>query len=398
MASSAQLRQAVDIFFQKKGPDFVRSTFFPVTPLFDLIIGMNGTIKDAQGIGRPNADVLISGMGYAKPRKASIMAQRQYMPIIMARGPSTSDGDEKSLTDYDHGPSQNAGEDKAVLKAFDQPRAKFVHRDRVLKVWHSELDTTMSSSGGVEGESRDALRGVYEAEHQRKLAVMCLGFSQMLFGVHPDFPSGAPTDEDQPTWDCLHSIPNMINNSNVYCGTDRALAQNAYWRGNYTTAARAGVLEDLLSESYDDFGIKASGGYIDIVVCGLKLFRKFKKEADTKGYRMVSVDKIPNKLDFGTQNEVIAFGFGSRLIYVLCDPGCPQTVDSNNNLVSGHVYLLNSKTFTLAIRGKYNFSMTPWEDQSKIEGGDKADKAELETDIMFMNEVPSWNSIYTTVS
>jgi hypothetical protein len=400
--------QGLDLFFATKGPDRFRSVAYPVAPTIEFILGMNATNEDAMNIGLADSTVIVSPMGTAKAQKRMIEQEGQYRLLNHARGKSVGDGDEKSMSDYGTNPVQGASEDKAVLKRFDGPLARTCWRNRILKVWHSDRDYASANGGGDKVQANRAIRSVYEVEQKDGLAAMALGFEKMLMGTHPDFPNGAPTDTSLTKWDSLFSIANTIHDSNTYLGVNRALAANAYFRGKRTTTARSPVLEDLLWEALMTDGILDTGGYIDLVITGKALFQKFWKEAQSKGFQQVFVDDIPDVQKFGTKRQAIAFGFNGRIVYVLVDPHCPE-FDSNSNLIAqgtsgtfhhGHVYLLNCATWTVIIRGGKNFSKSPWVDKTKAdpEGAERSDACVLETELMIVNEVPSWNKTYTNVT
>lgn len=401
--------QGLDLFFATAGPNRFRSVAYPVAPTFEFIVGMTATNEEARQIGIAKSTVIISPMGTAKAQRLTIENEGQYRLLNHARGKTINDGDEKRMSDYDTYPTQSNSTDKAVLKRFDGPVARLCERNRILKVWHTDRDYAKAQGGGDKQRANEAIRSVYDVEQKDGIAAMALGIEKELMGTHPDFPTGLPTDTSQNKWDCLYSFVNMIDPSNTFLGVNRATAAGAYWRGKKTTAARAAVLSDLLWEAFKVDRLADRGGFVNLVVCGWNLFNIFSVEAEAKGYKMISNDKVPNKLQFGSELQVIEFKFGSHVIFVLCDPHCPE-YDANGTLITednatsltfsyGHVYLLNTKQFTTIFRAGKNFSKTPWVDKTKAdpEGAEKADVCVLETDMMLIPEVPSWNKIYTHV-
>lgn len=399
------LLTGLDLFFGTAGPDQFRSVVYPVCPLLEFLIGMNATNEEAKNIGLAKSTVIISPMGTAKAQQRTITNEGQYRLLNHARGKTVDDGDEKSMSDYGTAPTQGSSEDKAVLKRFDGPVARMVWRERVLKVWHSDRDYAKYMGGGDKAAANRAIRSVYDVETKDGIAAMALGLELMLWGTHPDFSSGAPTDTSLTRWDSLYSLSNMLDTSNTYLGINRSTAANAYWRGYKVTASRAAVLEDLCWEVFQNRTTIVTGGYINLVVCGTNLFQKFWAEANSKGYRMVSNDKIPGKLSFGAQQQVIEFGWNGRMVYVLCDPNCPEYDSTGTRITSnaqtfsyGHVALLNTKTFTIIFRGGRNFAKSKWIDKSELsEGAEKADFCNLDTELQLITEVPSWNAYFTHV-
>lgn len=400
----------IDLFYATKGPDRFRSVAYPVCPFFSFILGMNATNEEALSIGVPDSTVIISPMGSAKAQRRTIEQEGQYRLLNHARGKAIDDGDEKSMADQDSNPIQGGSEDKDVLKRFDGPNARMCWRNRILKVWHSSRDYASAQGGGDKVAANRAIRSIYDTEHKDGIAVMSVGLEKMMMGTHPAFPSGAPSDTSQTKWDALYSIEQAIHDSNTYLNVNRSLASNAYYRGHRTTSARSAVLEDLLWEALMTNGIVNTGGYIDLVVTGRTNYQKFWKEAQEKGFKMISNDKVPAKNSFGVGSQVIEFHFNGRPVYVLLDPHCPE-YDINGNLIDpmsttpqtfsyGSVYCLNTATWTIILKGGKNFAKTPWVDKTKAdpEGAERADVCTLETELMIVNEVPSWNAVFTHVS
>jgi hypothetical protein len=397
------LLTGLDLFFGTAGPSRFRSVVYPVCPTLEFFIGMNATNEEAKNIGLPKSTVIISPMGTADAQRVTIEKEGQYRLLNHARGKSVDDGDEKSMTDYDSGPTQGSSTDKAVLKRFDGPVARMVWRERILKVWHSDRDKASYLGGGDKAAANKAIRSTYDVEFKDGIAAMGLGIELMLMGTHPDFPTGAPTDTSATQWDALYSIYNMIDTTNTYLGINRSTAANAYWRGNKVTAARNAVLEDLLWEYWQTNRTIKTGGFANLVVCGNNNYQKFWNEAQLKGYKMISNDQVPNKLQFGAKQQVIQYLFGSQVIYVLCDPNMPE-YDTNGDLWTsntqtfsyGHVYILNTKSFTIIFRGGKNFAKTKWINKAEAdpEGGEKADVANLDTELQVICEIPSWNMVF----
>ncbi len=291
-------------------------------PTFELMIAMTGSNEAGIGLGRPGSALLYAGAN-TKAHRLGVTNEREYFPMIMTEAGDVDDGDEKSMQDRDFSPSVGDWEDNAPLNAFQEPRVRFVRRKRALKVPHSDIFTAQDGgSGSAEGQSSKAIRSPSEVEHQRKLATFCKGWNKQLFGTHPSFPTGRPTDEDLKTWDCLHSFSVQLDNDNTLFGVDRALADNAYFRAYRVDAARSAVLEDLLNEVYYDSGIYGKGGGPDLVICGAKIFQRFKKEIDDKRMR-VTQDAMPARPEGGFKREVICIGFGKccRRSSVLTRPG-----------------------------------------------------------------------------
>lgn len=394
----------MDLFYGTAGPFQFRSVVYPTAPLIEWITGVNATNMDAKSVGVAKSTVIIGPSQAAKLQRRTITYEGQYRLLNHARGKSLDDGDEKSVQGYDTTPEQSASEDKAVLKRFDGPFVRMVERERIMKVWHRDRDRALLNSGGDKQRANESIQGVFNIETRDTQAVMMEGFEAMLWGLHPSFPTGAPTDTTANEWDTLYSLSNMIDNTNTYLGLNRSNAANKYWRGYKVTASRAAVLEDLLWEMQQSGSLK-TGGFTDLVVCGQKLFQKFWKEADQKGYRMISNDKVPDKMQFGAKNQVIEFAFNGRMVYVLCDPQCPEydangvlfTDPINQTFSYGHVALLRCDSFTVIFRGGYNFAKTPWVDQSDRPGSDKADVAFMKTHMQLICEIPSHNGYFTKV-
>lgn len=396
--------QGMDLFYQTAGPKRFRSLVYPMAPTIEFITGMNATNMDALKVGVAKSTVVIGGRDTpARLQRETIQKEGQYRLLNHARGKSIDDGDEKSVVGYDTTIEQSAPEDKAVLKRFDGPVVRMIERERGMFVWNRDRDRATAQGGGDKQRANEAVQSVFNIEIGDTQAVMMEGLEAMLFGLHPSFPTGAPTDTTQNEWDCLYSLSNMIDSSNTYLGVNRATAAGAYFRGYKVTSARAAVLEDILWETQR--AMIRTGGYTNLVICGHGNFQKFYKEADAKGFRMISNDKVPDKMQFGAKNQVIEYLFNSRTVYVICDPQCPE-YDSTDTLITdptaqtfsyGHVYPLRTDTFTTIFRGGYNFNKTPWVALGSKPGEYKADTAQMQFQGNIVCEVPAHNGAFLHV-
>jgi hypothetical protein len=227
----------------------------------------------------------------------------------------------------------------------------------------------------------EAVGSLFKAETASVLAVHLTRWQQMLWGTTG---AGAPTNEDNDTWDVPHSLQNAIHDSNTYGGVDRSLAANAYFRGNRTTAAFQADFESLINYCNYDLGLAKKGTGIDLLLVDGTNFKKAKSEAKAKGQTVISNGGIP---------EYGAFGFKRELVkidntWVVYDPECP----------ANHVAALNMETWTVAIHPDANFKVTTPFDQTQIEGGDDAQAGQVRTEVMVVCEVPSLNAYFTAVS
>jgi hypothetical protein len=385
MANTADVRESLQVFLQKKASTRVKNTLNNIMPFFEFLTAKTGDKTGADGLGRPKSGLVISGVESAKARTERMFAERIYYPLVQTSNPTQ--GDEKSMTDYDNDPVASNWETESPLSRFTQPAFKFVRRKAPYKVPHSEVRTAKATAGNAEGQAAKAIQSVYDAEIKSRMAVHCQSWNEMLWGTHASFPLGRPTTETDNTWDCLFSIAEAIDDNNVYGGVDRALAANSWWRGNKITAATSAVFADIIDYCNYDLGMAAKGMGVDLIIVGAALFKIAKAEAKAEGYQMFS-EGIPEWPEFGFKREVIRIFSGGRKVYVIYDPECPAS----------HLAALNLNTWTLAVHPDSNFKISTPSDQTKNEGGDEADTGTIATEIMLCCEVPQMNAYFTNVS
>lgn len=379
MANSASIRTDLRSLMQDTLSENLVSTLFNTMPTLGFILSRNGDKDSFKGLGVPRYGEVFSGMGLSKPQKKNIVNSDKYMPIIEVVAAAEADG--KVLGMRDTMPVHSNWQTTSIGQAFTRPFVKWVERADPILVPKKEIRRTARGGGS---NASAAVGDLFTAETKRRLASHLKWWNTQLWSS-----SAAPSNEDAETWDNIHGFASALDNDNNYCGVDRSLSANSYWRSNRVTAARAASLEDLVNYSQYDLGIVDKGAPIQLLICGNSLFPTFKAEAKAKGGTVFYKD-IPDIGEFGFKREVVKF----NNTYVLCDPACPSKHKGDTKNV---VLVLNPDTWTTAFSPQANFTVDEPFDLSKTDGGKDAMKSNLRTELMLICEVPSLNVYFEDV-
>jgi hypothetical protein len=386
MANSAQFRQGVQAFVQRKSSTHLKNFLTKKMPTLEMILAINGDKDGADGLGRPRTDPkskpILSGRGSVK--RESIVAEREYLPTIQTTKPAKTDV--KRMRDRDNDPTvPNWDTTNAPLDRIKQPRFHFARMKMPYKVPHSDIRTAMNGPKDG-GETTKAIGSVYELEVKSRMAALCEVLNDDIWGINGS--QGYPTDEDSLAWDYFHSIPTALKADNVYGGVDRALSANDWWRGNYDQNQFTGSFYDLIDDCNYTKGMTDYGLGVQIIGVGKSLFRKAKAEAIEKK-QAIYANGIPEFPEFGFQREIVRIGTGNSFVYIYYDPSIPE----------GHAAALDPSTFTVCIHPDGNFNVSkPVAANEVDEGGDEADFGTIVTDILWCCDVPKGNAYYTNVA
>jgi hypothetical protein len=391
MADSAQIRSELNVFLQRKVASRVKNTLFNKMPTLDFLFSLNGSKKDADGLGRPTGDMLAIGRinGASRARRETVVAQREYLPVVQVSKPSKSDL--KRMADYDTTPEVNNWDTtNAPAKRFKQPRFKFARGQMPFVIPHTDLRTVKRGAGDNGAAAASAVGSVYDIEVQSREAAHCELLNDDLFATAA---VGIPTDEDVTQWDRFHSLHAAIHDSNVYAGIDRSLSANSWWKGNRHTSQFTGTFEAMLEfVNYDD-GLIAKGLRIQLVLVGKDLMKKAKAEARSAG-PTVQTGSMPDPA-YGFATEAVQIGVGNRKVYVMYEPAIDAL---DTTLGTKSAICLDPSTFTVIFAPDGNFSINGPHDQTKIKGGAEIDHGTIQTEILLACEVPSGNAVFTDVS
>lgn len=380
MANSASIRTDLRTLMQDALSEDLRSTLFNHMPTLGFILSRTGDKDGFKGLGVPRSGEVFSGMGLSKPKKTSIVNSDKYMPIIEVVAAAEADG--KVMGMRDTMPSHSNWTTTSIGSAFTRPFVKWVERADPIQVPKKEIRRTIRGGGS---NASVAVGDLFAAETKRRLASHMKWWNTQLWST-----TAYPSNEDAEVWDNIHGLSSAIDTDNSYCGVDRTISANSYWRGNRVTTATAAVLEDIVNYSQYTLGIADKGVGIQLVVVGNTLFPIFKAEAKAKGGTVFYKD-IPDIGEFGFKREVVKF----NNTYVLCDPACPSVQKGDTYNV---VCVLNPDTWTVAVSPQANFSVDEPFDLSKTDGGKDAMKSNLRTELMLICEVPSLNVYYENVA
>lgn len=387
MADSDQVVSGLNVFLQKRTAKRVKSLLFSILPTFEFLFALAGDKNGADGLGRPRSPIAVGRINeVSRPMRENLMSARTYMPIVQTTAPSTADA--KPMSDYDSQPVvPNWDTTNAPMKRFKQPRSCFSRLMMPYKIPHSEVRTARSN-GTTEGQAAAAVGSVYDVEVKNRTAALCKRINSQLFAINGE--AGVPTNEDVITWDSLHSFAAAIHDTNTYCGVDRSLSANSWWRGNRVTSAYSGTFYDLIDYCNFDLGMMDVGLGVQVMAVGKTLFKRAKAEAKSESYQLTSMG-IPEYPEFGFKREIVRIYNGNRPVYIYYDP-------SMESAGSTHVLALDPSTWTVAIHPDSNFRVSPPSDQTKNEGGDEADTGTIAAEILVCCEVPKGNAYFTNVA
>lgn len=389
MADGLQNRVGLAIFTQRRAATYLRSTMFDIMPALEWIFALSGMKAGSIGIGVPKTGLMISSNPNLQgPMREKIFAERIYHPMIQTTKKATTEV--KAMGQYDTTATvSNWSTTNAPLARYTQPTVKFSRQQIGYIVPHMDVRTARIA-GNTEGQSVRAIGSVYDSEVKNTNATLMERLRDQLWGINGQ--SGVPSDETAMTFDSIHSFAAALSDGTsgpggFYMGVDRTLSNNAYFRGNYVTAAHNGTFSDLIDYVNYDLGVLDKGMAIQLLIVGKELFKKAKAEAKTEGYEKF-VNGVPEYPEFGFKKEVVRIFTGGRAVYVVYDPACP----------SGVVVALEPSTWTVALHPEGNFTVSTPADQTKVEGGKEADTGTVTAEPMIVCEVPKANAYFTNVS
>lgn len=390
MANSALVREDLDTLIAENWDNTVIDLNYDMMPFMGLMFGKFGTKSDFRGIGIPNSGMLLSGVASAQMRKKQILSSLIYQPLIKT-GTAPRDGKAMGMTD--NMPSRTAWEQNSPTKRFTRPAAKWVEIADAAEVPNEHIRHTQRAAAG-ERNGWEALGDLLRVERNDTAAEHLKRWNELFWGVYDGTDgndqgistSGSPSDESDEKWDAPHSIKNALSASNTYCGVDRSLAANAYFRGNTISAATSPVFRDMIRYANYTLGLSKKGQGLDVILVGGDLFPIALSEADAKGGGQVVTAGTPIK-EFGQ------FGFKRDTVridntWIVYDPTCP----------AGDAVGLNLKTWTLAIHPDANFKQSTPYDNSQQKGGDDSTSWTLRTKLLCVCEAPSLNVYWDNVA
>lgn len=379
MANSAQIRTGLQTLIQDHLSDRLINTLFNRMPLLYFLFAKDGEKSGPVGLGRPKTGIFLSGVETAKAKREEILSGRVYEPIIQTALPAQADG--KVLTMYDTMPTRSNWTTTTTSTYFTRPRVKWCERADPYSVANKEIRTTRSAAKNEQNASK-AIGSLFTAETTSVLGQHLAWWNSVLWQTTG---TGSPTNEDSTVWDTIHSIRQALGTANTYCGVDRTVGANAYWKAPDTSTYTGGAdFETLINWLNYDAGLSKKGTGIDLLLTDGPNFKKAKAEAKAKGYQVIHNGGMQEYGEFGFKRELVKVDN----TWVVYDPECP----------TGHVAALNLSTWTFAIHPDANFKVSTPFDQSQIKGGTDEQTGQIRTEIMLVCEAPSLNAYFTGVS
>jgi hypothetical protein len=392
MADSSKIRTGIDTLIAENWSNVVKDTLFNVMPSMQLFFARNANAKNSpDGLGIPDAGIVLAGTKTAKTRMKEILSARRYQPFIHHSLPTETDG--KVMTNADNMPTRSNWEQNSPVKRFKRPSVAWCEISDPMKVPNKDIRNTKKAAAN-ERNGWEAIGDLFRVENSDVLGVHTRRWNQLLWGTYAGTKcstTGAPTDADADDWDAIYSIKSALRNDNTYCGVDRTVSGNEFWKGNYITTSTPAVFRDLIRYANytmtlpdGSLGLFSKGATIDAMLVGPALFAQALAEAEAKqGVRIPAGDSVQEFGKFGFTKDVVKIDN----TFIIPDPECP----------ANHVAGLNLKTWTAAIHPDANFKQSTPTDQSDIEGGDDAHTWTLRTQLLLVCEVPSLNVYWTGV-
>lgn len=391
MANSAQITSGISTLVQPHFSSRLVNLLFNQMPMLYFLLGRDGDKNGHIGLGRPkvkgqSGGVFYSGVETARAHKETILSSLEYRPIIQKSGPAITDG--KTVGMADNTPSRTSWALNLTSSYFVRPRVKWCERLEPYKVSKNEIRHTRDIAGGNEIRAWGAIESLFKAETVSVGATHAKYWNQRIWGTGfmddgVTANTGAPSNEDSDRWNNVHSMKKALDTTSTYCGVDRTLAANAYWKGADTSGHSAVFdAEELVNYCNYDLGLSAKGMGVSLALIDGTNFKKAKSEAKAKGHKLIhSGDTLPGYGKFGFMKELVQVDN----TYFAYDPECP----------TGEAAFLNLETWTFAVHPDANFKITEPFDQSQVEGGDIALAGYIDTQVMLVCEAPSMNAYFT---
>lgn len=383
----------ISALIQPNLSDRLVNTLFNIMPAFFFIFNRDGKKSGHLGLGRPrvkgqNGGIFVSGVKTAQAKRAQILSAMEYKPFVQKSKPAVTDGKTISSS-ADNSPVRTGWEGALTSSYFTRPSVKWCERADPYKVATKEIRHTTDSAPN-EQSGWDGIISLFKAETESVLGVHEEWWNSRLWGTglmdDGTANTGAPTDDSADQWNNLYSFQKALDTTSTYCGVDRTVAGNAYWKGADTSSMPTVFdVEKIVNYANYDLGLSKKGLGIDLLLVDGTNFQKAKSEAKAKGHKLIyNGDNIPEFGRFGFQKELVLVDN----TYVCYDAECP----------TGHICGLNLATWTVAIHPQANFRITEPFEQSKVEGGDRALAGEIDTQILMVCEDPAHNFYKTGVT
>jgi hypothetical protein len=392
MADKSTVKVAMDALIAENWSSTVVDTLFNAMPAMQIFFGRNGMKKGHTGIGIPDSGTLTTGMKAAQIAKRDILSAMVYQPVIHHLLPSEADG--KVLDVADNMPTRSAWETNGPEKRVKRPSVKWCEISDPCKIANERIRHTTRTAKG-ERNGWEAIGSLMQLERNDVLGIHTKRWNDLLWGAYSGTvapTTGYPSDEDAEKWDSIHSFNYHLASTGTYCGIDRSLAVNKFWRGNTISAATAPIFRDMiryanytLTLPTGETGLRSKGYGLDVILVGADLMPYALAEAESRGGQVVlNNTPIPSFGQFGFQNDIVRID-NTWIVY---DPTCPAATAVG----------LNPKTWTVAIHPDANFKQSTPTDQSNNEGGDDATTWTIRTKLMMVCEAPLLNVIWTAVA
>ena len=198
---------------------------------------------------------------------------------------------------------------------------------------------------------------------------------------------GSPSSESAQMWSDQYGLLSAIDDgatTAVYCGVDRSLSANWWWRA--PTIATGGAnwgLDDFVDSANLTYGLMDISNGINLVIDHPLMHKKWKKQGVAQLVNINQDDRLRELVKFGFESEVLCYG----RTYALSHPAMPPTT----------VLGINTDSLLFKWYGGYKFKPSKFYDLRATSAGKRGLKYHIETQYIF-SVIPNLNFKATGLS
>lgn len=342
------------------------STLFQRSPLLTYLAAKN---KSDNRLGRPGTLGLIGGSGNFN--QVDIMREAEMSVQIRLHAQKTDH--HKWLAERDNMPSTGSdSQDQNNISAS----FRYAHLAVPIKIWNH---TRRFSRGSA--KIADAVReGVDEA-----MEVASDIITEALW-------RGNPTDQSKNLWDQPLGVLQALDTDNTYGNVNRGTY--TFWAGKRVTASKTAALS-LIDEANLVQGTTNKGPGVDLCITSNAIFYALKQQAITQGNVIVS-STMPGTEKIGSKFECIQYG----RTMIVSDPfltGNWSSYDSDVTDATKLMVMFNTDDWVFSTHPEGNWTIDPFTDQSRNEGGSDAYTSVLHVMPRLRCNKPERSIVYTNV-
>ncbi|HVT79583.1 MAG TPA: hypothetical protein VHM90_02910 [Phycisphaerae bacterium] len=380
------VREGIRAFTQEATLPYICSNAFGRLPLVYFLAMRSGqTSKSDTRLGRIGQAAILGGTKLSKAKQDSLKGS-----VIKVDIHTGEVDDSKEMGSGDTRPTATTPHDEN----YGQAEFRKSRLATPIKVKHSALEEAlnMGNSGSSDRAVKQLWRNATDAAMAKHISRHA---RELWFGgvVNPTDSVDYTFSQNVQPWPRKLGLLSAMHTTNVYGRVNRAgLPAGSPWLSRRVTDAFAPDIFEVVDEANlpNDSSIQAASdsgvgdGYVSLVLCTRKQFRKYKRQARAQGHKYWP-EGIPEMAELGFRREIIQVDN----TYVTWDPLCP----------AGYAACLNLGTWAFATNDKWNFKTT---DPASMcdngqAGGEEADQAFVITESCLVNWSPYANVLFTNI-